>query len=244
MEQLSNKVNEQKQLESPGFYFFLRFSTPSLICQLHDKQPNLLFPPHLSYRTSEPDWWWQTTLQLGDSLLASRCHLLLPKVPWHKEQSNACASTTDRHHPRQRNTTVSSGREQEWLQAAECLALSRSRVQPSHPLLPSQLPTFSPFNTHSFSTRPLNDEKFPARGHGSNGLLKRNAIPYSRRTSSFFSPWGGRIIVQPGRKKKKKKPSPKPVVIILNKRPKGFGQENPKFKRIITPRDLSLKLSH
>lgn len=186
----------------------------------------------------------ETTLQFGDSLQASRCHLLLPKVPWHKGQSNACASATNRHHPRQRNTTVSSGREQEWLQAAECLALSRSRVQPSHPLLPSQLPTFSPFNTHSFSTRPLSDEKFPARGHGSNGLLKRNAIPYSRQTSSFFSPWGGRIIVQPGRKKKKKKTSPKPVVIILNKRPKGFGQENPKFKRIITPRVLSLKLSH
>jgi len=42
---------------------------------------------------------------------------------------------------------------------------------------------------------------------------------------------------------KKTQPSPKPV-IILNKRPKGFGQENPKFKRIIAPRDLSLKLSH
>lgn len=46
------------------------------------------------------------------------------------------------------------------------------------------------------------------------------------------------------KKTQQKNLSPKPAVIILNKKRKGFGQENPKFKRIIAPRDLSLQLSH
>lgn len=130
-------------------------------------------------------------------LLPSRLHLPFSQAPWHKGQSSACTSVTspcclaDQHHPRQRNIIVFAGREQEQLPAAECPALSWNGAQPFHPLPcsrpPSQLPAFSPFNTHSFSTLPRSHEKFPARGLCSNGFLKKKKIPYSRQINSFFS---------------------------------------------------------
>lgn len=182
-----------------------------------------LSPPCLSHGTTELDQWWQTTLQLEDDSLVSRHHLPLPKVPWYKGQrmpvtvSKIHATWLINIIPRQRNTTVSNGREREQLLTAECPALSPNEAQPSLP--PSQIPAFSPFNAHSFSTLLQSDKKFPARGHCSNGLLKRNAIPCSRQTSSF-SPWGRRIIAWPEKKKEKttNQASPKPAVIILNKR--------------------------
>lgn len=179
-----------------GVIFSYLFSAPSLIRQLTDQQP-------ISYSPSMPPTHHRAWPMVADAAAQAPPSPQSPLTQ--KTKQGLC-----QHH---QTTSFQAGKchsffwnEQERLWAAECLALCRSRTHPplppplSHP--PSQLPTFSPFNTHSLSTQPLSDEKFPARGHGSNGLLKRKAIPYSGWTSSFLSPWGRRVIAQPGREVK------------------------------------------
>lgn len=114
-------------------------------------------------------------------------------------------------------------------QKQKCPALSWNAAQPFHPLPcshpPSQLPTFSPFNTHSFFHSSLKIWEIPCQRilfKWVSEKKKKKAIPYSRQTSSFFSPWGRRIIAEPGGKKNPNKLSPNPCCNQKNNCSKRF----------------------